>query len=426
MPSLFRLLFAGFLLANTLSPTCLAESDTTQIPELIRALENENVRYGASIALKNLGAKSVPALRKSLTAENNELRVWSAYTLGEIGPEAKLAVNDLKKTLTHFDSALRAASAQALGKIGQSAATAVEELANSLSDDNNQVRERSVVALGKIGPSAKSAVPNLIAILTDHRLRSRTRSALVQIGKPAIEPIIKSLRNDAVRFDLIMVLKQISLEKANELGIAKTSSTDITTLRLALFDDERELSERKAAADDLSELIEEAVPILIEAFENPKVSEFAAAAFSQVGPDAVPALLSCLSAENPIIRQSAADAIGHIGPTANAALPRLVELLKDKDRDTRLHAVLALHAFGKQAKPAVKPLGDVILDPKEREETRNWSIKTLLVTLPETHDAVVKILIEAADEKVNYGVRQLAKEQVRKIDSAAAKAAGVK
>ena len=41
-------------------------------------------------------------------------------------------------------------------------------------------------------------------------------------------------------------------------------------------------------------------------------------------------------------------------------------------------------------------------------------------------DEVVKALVAASQEEVNYGTRQLAKQQLLKIDAEAAKAAGIK
>ena len=91
----------------------------------------------------------------------------------------------------------------------------------------------------------------------------------------------------------------------------------------------------------------------------------------------------------------------------------------------RYRAVRALHELGPKAKPAVPVLSEIILNAKEPEAVRNWAIKTLIVTLPETHDEVVKTLIEASAEDVYYGVRQLAREQLRKVDPEAADAAGI-
>jgi HEAT repeat protein len=78
--------------------------------------------------------------------------------------------------------------------------------------------------------------------------------------------------------------------------------------------------------------------------------------------------------------------------------------LKDEDRNVRYRAVHALHELGVKAKPAVVTLAEVILDSRELEATRQWAIKTLVVTLPETHDDVVKALVAASGEDANYGV----------------------
>ena len=75
---------------------------------------------------------------------------------------------------------------------------------------------------------------------------------------------------------------------------------------------------------------------------------------------------------------------------------------------------------------ALSALIKIIGNNRESEPTRQWAIKTLIVTLPETRTVVVEALIAASKDKANYGVSQLARQQVRKIDLKAAEAAGVK
>ena len=76
----------------------------------------------------------------------------------------------------------------------------------------------------------------------------------------------------------------------------------------------------------------------------------------------------------------------------------------------RYRAVRALHELGPKAKLAVPVLSEIVLNTTEPEATRNWAIKTR---------------VTASAEDVYYGVRQLAREQLRKIDSEAADAAGI-
>lgn len=426
MPFLFRAIVLGSLLTSALGTGTFADSKRDQIPVLIEALDDANVRYGASLALTKLPTKAVPALRKSLASGKGDVPVWSAYTLGQIGPAAQPAVGDLIKALASSDDALRAATAQALGKIGPSAATAVDPLANALTDAKHNVRSRAAVALGQIGPSAKNAVGKLIGALFDSRLRKLARTALTQIGPAAVNPLLNSLDDDKIRFDVSIVLLQVDPKAAKRLGLDNATAADLPALRLVLNDLTRVPAERTAAATALASLGKDGVPVLIAAFEEEQFARTAAKAFAKLGADAVPALTEVLAHKKPEVRSTAADALGHIGPAASDAVPHLIRILADNDRNVRYHAVRALHTFGQQAKPAVPTLIEVISNARESEPTRQWAIKTLIVTLPETRDVVIKALIAASKDKGNYGVSQLARQEVRRIDLKAAEAAGVK
>jgi HEAT repeat protein len=415
---------AAVLLCFT-GPT-LADSESSRIPQLIEALDDEGVRYGASIALAALGTEAVPALQESLASDNLDRRVWSAYTLGEIGSAAELAVCDLTQALDNTDSAIRAAAAQALGKIGPASASSVGALAESLSDENPEVRRRSVVALGQIGPSAEKAAPQLIAALKDSRIRQAARTSLIQIGESAASALEESLDNDHVRFDISAILLKVDPEAAKQAGVHKPTSADLESLRLALRDLTRTRQEQTAAATALAHLGQEGIAALIEAFEERSIADTAAAAFVNIGPDGVAPLVTALGHEEPGVRSAAANALGHIGPAANKAVPDLVQLFKDDARDVRYCAVRALDALGQAASPAVPDLIELMLDSSQREPARQWAIMTLGNTLPDTHEEVVKALIKASQDKGNYGVSSLARQQVRKIDLEAAEAAGVR
>lgn len=426
MPLLFRMIVLVPLATFGLAASAFADSKTDQISAMIKALDDANVRYGASLALTKLGTKAVPALQKSLASGEGDVSVWSAYTLGQIGPQAHSAVRDLIKALASSDDTLRAAAAQALGKVGPSAADAVEPLASALTDLKQDVRTRATVALGQIGPPAKNAAGKLIVALADSRLRMHARKALTQIGPTAVDPLLDSLDNDKIRFDVLVVVREIDPNAANRTGLDKTTNADLPALRLVLNDLTRTPADRTAAATDIASLGNDGVPVLVAAFEDKQVARTAAKAFGKVGPAGVPALIEGLAHETPMVRSTAADALGHIGPAASDAAPHLIRLLNDTDRNVRYHAVRALHTFGHKAKPAVPKLIEVISNTRESESTRQWSIKTLVVTLPETRDVVIKALIAASKDKGNYGVSQLARNEVRRIDLKAAEAAGVK
>lgn len=401
-----------------------SEPNTDQVPRLIAALDNANVRQGASIALAKLGAAAVPALRESLASDNPDVRVWSAYTLGQIGQAAKPAVAELTKATTDSDPALRTAAAQALGKIGDPAG--VDALTAALGDEDDRVRLNAAVALGEIGPPAQGATAKLIAALADQHVRSAARNALIQIGPATVDRLVKALDDDSVRFDVTVVLQDVAPEKAKQLGLDKPTADDLPSLRAVLFDLSREPEEHATAATSLAAMKEDGFRVLVAAFEQPEIASTAATAFSQADSSAVPRLVEALKHDRPEVRLAVADALGHIGPDAGDAAPELTRLLKDDNRDVRYHAVRALHELGQKAQSAVSALREVILDSRELEPTRQWAIKTLVVTLPNTHDAVVKALIEASQEDANYGVRQLARQMLRQVDAEAADAAGIR
>ena len=403
-----------------------ADSAVSRTGQLIEALDDENFRYGASIALAQLGEKAVPALRKSLTSDTPDRRVWSAYTLGQIGAASKSAVGDLTKALGNADSALRAAAAQALGKIGPCSAPSAGALTDLLCDENTEVRQRSTVALGQIGPRAQQAARQLIAALKDSRIRQPARISLIQIGKSTAGALQESLDCDELRFDISAILLEIDPCTAKQAGVDKPTLADLKSLRLVLHDLTRSPQERTTAAAALASLGRAGTAILIGAFEEQPLASTAAAAFASVGPDGVAPLIDALVHEQPGVRAAAADALGHIGPTANEAVTHLVCLFQDSDHDVRYRAVLALDAFGQKASPAAADLIELMLDSNQREPARQWAIMTLVNTLPDTHDEVVAGLIKASQDKGNYGVSSLAKSQVRKIDPEAAEAAGLR
>ena len=245
MARLLPITLLGLMSTCVLVTDLSADSRRDQIPMLIKSLDDANVRYGASLALSKLGTAAVPALRKSLVSGKRDVPVFSAYTLGQIGPAASPAVGDLIEALAGSDDALRAAAAEALGKIGPSAAAAVDTLTITLTDEKQNVRMRAAVSLGQIGPSAEKAVPKLIGALSDNRLRQHARTALTRIGPAAYKKLLDSLGDDTIRYDVSVVLLKIDPERAKKSGLDKPTNDDLKALRLVLNDFDRDPSERR-------------------------------------------------------------------------------------------------------------------------------------------------------------------------------------
>lgn len=161
--------------------------------------------------------EDVKGLIKALKYKKDSLiRTHAADALGDIGDTR--AVDPLIKSLNDEDWQVRWGAAEALGNIGD--ARAVEPLINTLKDKDDSVRKRVVMALGRIGdvqavdPLKKALKDTNSIVIRDTAADSLDKIGwkptgdeelviyliakgnwieVVQIGKPAIKPIIESL-----------------------------------------------------------------------------------------------------------------------------------------------------------------------------------------------------------------------------------------
>ena len=205
--------------------------------------------------------------------------------------------------------------------------------------------------------------------------------ALMQMGPDAVDPLGESLDDDNIRFDVLVVLRSIDAVNTKQKGLAQPTVADLPSLREVLYDANRPAEDRTAAAASLITLGDEGFAVLIQAFEVQEIARTASEDFAKADSTDVPSLVKVLKHQQLDVRGSAADAQGHIGLAASGAVTDLIALLGDEDRDVRYHAVRALHELSPKAKLAVPVLIAIVLNTTEPEATRNWAIKTLVVTL---------------------------------------------
>ena len=364
--------------------------DKNPLSDLIGELKDKALyfRWSAAAALGRIGPEAVPALIAALKDENEHVRESAADVLGDIGPEAKAAVPALIEALKDKDEGVRWRAARALGDIRSEAKDAVPALIEAIKDDD--IRWSAAAALGRIGPEAVTA---LIAALKDENehVRESAADVLGDIGpeaKAAVPALIEALKDkvEGVRWSAAAALGRIGPEAVPAL--------------IAALKDENE-HVRDSAADVLGDIGPEAkaaVPALIEALKDKVEGDrwSAAAALGRIGPEAVPALIAALKDENEHVRDSAADVLGDIGPEAKAAVPALIEAIKDDD--IRWSAENALGEIGPEAVPAlVEALKDKDSGVRERAT----------MALGKIGPEAVPALVEALKDK-DSGVRERA------------------
>ena len=65
-----------------------------------------------------LGASAVPLLVEVLGDDQASARAWSAWVLGQIGPEAAVALPELEQRLEDEDATVVQSAAEAIRRIG--------------------------------------------------------------------------------------------------------------------------------------------------------------------------------------------------------------------------------------------------------------------------------------------------------------------
>ncbi|MCW5800693.1 MAG: putative Deoxyhypusine monooxygenase [Nitrospira sp.] len=180
-----------------------------------------------------------------------------------------------------------------------------------LKDPDWVVRREAAITLGEMGD--ERCVEPLAAALRDGdwQVREVAIEGIGQIGSPAVDVLLKLLRDWDVRKSAIVALGKIR--------------------------DERVLEP------------------LMQQLRNDEFMEDATDALVNLGEPALPGLIKALKDKEELVRKQAVIALGRI--KSPEAIDPLIEMLQNKDWFTRLTAAAALEAIGdERGREAIKPL----------------------------------------------------------------------
>ncbi len=183
-------------------------SQDDAIDHLIEAAQSNSSKtrlyaVGAMKIIKD--KKSVPVLIKCLEDKKYEIRVEAVKALGNIKDER--AVEPLLNAMPEEGDAITEQAAIGLRKMGNHA---VKPLMENLNTSKPAfVRRISAEILGNIGNP--EAIPALILALDDYypEIPVAAENALVKIGKPALEAVIKELNNEKIAFIACRIIGKI-------------------------------------------------------------------------------------------------------------------------------------------------------------------------------------------------------------------------
>lgn len=244
----------------------------------------------------------------------------------------------------------------------------------------------------------------------DPQARREVIRALIEIGAPAVAPLMEALqaRNQGVRRAAVLALG--SLGDARAVLPLLEILQEKADARVFALESEEEESVRAAAARALGRIGDaRALPGLIAVLgdEYGTIRHEASEALIKMGAPAFSALLQALEHPSFEVRQEAARTLGKIGDPA--ALPALSAALKRASFGTRRAAVEALHALGD-----VRAVPTLLAALKDRDAEVREEAAVALATLITPGDAAAVPALSEALKDQSWRVRARA---IRALDT---------
>jgi HEAT repeat protein len=377
------------------------------IPTLMGALKEKDadLRRAAAQALPRIDADlgkrwAIPVLHGLLKDKSINERQAAFYTLEEVGlgRASVAALSNLiaNETNDFTGQHLRWRAACALGKVGPGAAEAVAVLRAALQDKEAYMRNSAALALWQIARQ-RDGLAVLIRELRqgDKYNRGDAADKLAQIGpgaREALPALRKALerRDDPARPQLALALWRVAQPDSKGPGDATGRDMAVAALIEMLRDRDEEvrwqaLEAVAAARPGTGKLVPALVGTLREGKARSRWQTVAAlAAMAREAPEAVPPLCWALDDRDDTVRAEAALALYRLGRRHPKALAVVKENL---EHDTiAVFAREDLRLLGPHARAAVPPLVQALRNPGR--STYLWAAGALQEIDPRAVDTV--------------------------------------
>lgn len=330
----------------------------------------------------------IPKLIRLLRDEGPHVRRSALLLLSSAGPEAEAAINPILSLIDNSDQETRRVVVEALGNIlaepeerawydpviihRSRKRKVVRALITAIDDEAEEVRRAAVIALEAIGCAAKDAIPALCRALKDPLTADVSAHALGTVGKGstlAVAALREALNSQ------MALNSEVAYHAAYALGKLRSDAREaLPELVEALRKGKRD-SVRYAAADCLPRI-----------GANPS--------------DIVPPLVEALESKDSQLRHRAIEALGEIGLPAQAAIPALLNRLKN--REDCHEVVKALGSFGSEAAPSIPAIVDILKDSRSWDTLRSSAAETLGNIGSAASEAVPVLLDLVDDNWVGY------------------------
>ena len=296
-------------------------------------------RLNAAVELGQLRTRRAVEPLIAALDRTPEIRTEVATALGRIGDPR--AANALMAVLLDKRAPTRSAAVWALGEVGDTRATG--PLAAVLATDGeSDVCEAAALALIRLY-DARGIVRGVPILVASIRRGARGRAphydgvgeTLVQIGAPAVGPLIELLRHDD------QDVQALAIRTLGQLGDVTAVEPLIATLKHG------SVPMRRASAEALAKLgVTRATEALVMSLgdPDPEVRQISAGLLARSGPRVVQLLIDALTVDDPDHRREVARVLAALRDV-RSVMP-LIEATQDPDQEVRWAAADALIAIG--------------------------------------------------------------------------------
>jgi len=358
-------------------------------PQVLPLLEDAEpvIRKFAIATTATLDAKgreaAVPLLAKRLKDDSASVRISAVNALADFGPLAAGAAGDLAAASADEDSDVRQTAIAALAELGPAGIAAKATLLSTVGDSkaSDDLRSGALAAQVAIAPAAPETSAALLKLLDEKSGELRESAAhfapRLKAASPAIIAKLAALAkgdpNTAVRTRATQALAEV-VPVPTSIGDQLAALAKSPILELAQWAKIAQARSENRPAD--------VTRIIRDGLQGPPGERLASV-------EALGKLISATATDFPGVdrltrtkeakpRQQAAEALGRFEKNASLAIPRLVELLQDRDEDVQFAAIRSLERFqAKDAATAVAPLklkarGDTRIARAARRTLSKW------------------------------------------------------
>jgi HEAT repeat protein len=286
---------------------------------------------------------------QKLKDKANPNRYQAALELGALGARAKDAVPDLIAALEEDEERVSAAAGQALVKIGEPAAQPLADRLSRIKNVNTRLIILEIFLLA--GPDAKAAVPALAKMSNDEDRSLRLASVRALHA-------IKDSRAIPALTDRLLLDEDFGVRRFAAVALGCLESKAEPAIG-NLIDVLREMNDLKKV--DLGN-IPDSLPQFPYANPVLNLESDVRTALVRIGGPAVPRLVKLLREADKDLRRDTLGLLWCIGENARETVPAVIKCLGDSDATVRAQAAITLGGIGGNTKAAASALARALKD----------------------------------------------------------------